>query len=145
MTLDEHVKSNIFILAAFLKEIRERRGLSQNKVSQQIPITHSYVSRIESAERSPSIRVVHKWLDVCNASSDERARAMELCGAVVPNLPVWIKQLADLYGDADLADRVVADQYVMQAVAFLQTQRMVMTRRKETSRPFSVQMREKTR
>jgi len=43
-----------------IKELREKKGLSQSDLARKVDISTSYLSRIESAECNPSFRIMSK-------------------------------------------------------------------------------------
>jgi len=43
-----------------VKELREKKGLSQSDLARKVDISTSYLSRIESAECNPSFQIMSK-------------------------------------------------------------------------------------
>ena len=58
-----------------LKELREERSLSMYRLSQLSGVTQSYISRIESGDRMPTVDVLEKLCAGLNISIPEFFRA----------------------------------------------------------------------
>lgn len=78
-------------VAAQLREVRLSAGLSQHAMAARLGITPGHVSRIESAQRSPSIELVHRWyrecgyeLDAVSVGTAEQAQSLALAVAALP-------------------------------------------------------------
>lgn len=52
------------LLAQRLREIRERKGLSQGDISRLMVVRRAYISRVESAEHMPPLRILQRWARV---------------------------------------------------------------------------------
>ncbi|MFC7481493.1 helix-turn-helix domain-containing protein [Luedemannella flava] len=65
-----------------LRVIRSRAGLSGPQLARLINVNQSTVSRVETAERWPSLADIGAWLDACQASTEDRARVMALAEAI---------------------------------------------------------------
>lgn len=63
-----------------LRRLRERSGLSQEKAATSIRIGDSYLSRIESMKRVPSVTVLDALLELYGASPAERSIALATYG-----------------------------------------------------------------
>jgi len=54
-------------VGAILQLIRVRKGLSQEKLADELNMDRSLVSRIETGKQHPAFETVVKWTDVTNA------------------------------------------------------------------------------
>ena len=54
-----------------LKTARERRGISQKDMAEQIGVAKSTYSLYESGNREPNVQTIKKIADVLNVSADE--------------------------------------------------------------------------
>lgn len=54
-----------------LRIARERRGLTQKEMSEQIGVAKSTYSLYESGNREPNVQTIKKIADVLNVSADE--------------------------------------------------------------------------
>lgn len=52
------------LLARRLQDIREQKGLSQSDVSSLMAIRRAYISRVEDAKHTPTLRILHRWASV---------------------------------------------------------------------------------
>lgn len=59
-----------------LKELRKARRLSQSALAERAKIHDSYVSQIESGERTPSVPVLHRLLRALDANEQQRSQAL---------------------------------------------------------------------
>lgn len=59
------------MLGARIKELRKRRNLSQNKLSEQISIESNYLSRIEVGASYPSLEVLERIADALRVEMKE--------------------------------------------------------------------------
>ena len=83
-----------------LKELRERRLVSQSKLAKRAGFDHSFVSRIESGSRVPSREAVDRLADALTVLDHDRARLMIAYG-FLPDDPAAVMdaepELARLY------------------------------------------------
>lgn len=54
-------------VGAVLRLVRQRRGMSQEELAEELVVDRSVVSRIESGKQHPPFETVLKWTDVTNA------------------------------------------------------------------------------
>lgn len=54
-----------------LKTLREERGVSQARLARHVSLDHSYLSRLESGQRSPSIETIVRIAKALNLSPQE--------------------------------------------------------------------------
>lgn len=54
-----------------LKEIREKKGITQTELAKQINRKPNFISEIESGKKSMSIDTLLKVIDVLDCSADE--------------------------------------------------------------------------
>lgn len=54
-------------VGAVLRLVRQRRGMSQEELAEELVIDRSVVSRIESGKQHPAFETVLKWTDATNA------------------------------------------------------------------------------
>jgi transcriptional regulator with XRE-family HTH domain len=64
-------------LPARLKWLREKSGLSQEKLAAAIGVSRPFIALLESGSRSPSIEVLGKILDAC--VTDAGVKAVNKC------------------------------------------------------------------
>ena len=62
------------MIIIFIKQMRERRGLSQLEVSKQLNISQSAISQYEKSKREPSIEILIKLADLFGCTIDELVR-----------------------------------------------------------------------
>jgi transcriptional regulator with XRE-family HTH domain len=60
-----------------LREVREQRGLSQDKLALECGLDRTYVSGVERGERNPSLGSIFKLVDELNVSLADLFRRME--------------------------------------------------------------------
>lgn len=68
-------------IAAVLRNLRIRRGLSQGDVAAAIGINNSYMSRIEAGDRRPSPKILKRLSEVFECSYDDLAGAAGIFSA----------------------------------------------------------------
>lgn len=66
--------------AASLRELRERRRLSQSRLAEAAGFDHSYVSRLESGSRMPTRDAVLKLADALQLEDTERDSFLAAAG-----------------------------------------------------------------
>ncbi len=95
-------------LGALLKTLREKRGVSQNKLAEQADFDHSYVSRLESGERMPTREAVHRLADALSLEEPQRDLLLAAAGflprdvsSLISSEPV-IGEILDLLQDSAL-------------------------------------------
>lgn len=64
-----------------LKAARERAGLSQSKLARRAGFDHSYVSKLESADRDPSAESVRRLCDALGLEPEDALRDTMLTAA----------------------------------------------------------------
>jgi transcriptional regulator with XRE-family HTH domain len=69
-------------LGSLLRVMRSRAGLSGPQLARLIGVNQSTVSRVENAERWPSLADVEAWLTACGADETERTRIIALAEAI---------------------------------------------------------------
>lgn len=83
-----------------LKELRERRLVSQSKLAKRAGFDHSFVSRCESGTRTPTRDAVDRFAAALDATPEDRARLMIAYG-FLPDDPTAVMdtepELARLY------------------------------------------------
>jgi transcriptional regulator with XRE-family HTH domain len=80
--VDQRAKGLRRRLGSLLRVIRSRAGLSGPQLARLMGVNQSTVSRVENAERWPSLADVDAWLTACNAGEAERARVIALAEAI---------------------------------------------------------------
>ena len=65
-----------------MRVIRSRAGLSGPQLARLMGVNQSTVSRVENAERWPTLADIEAWLTACQAEDDDRARVMALAEAI---------------------------------------------------------------
>jgi transcriptional regulator with XRE-family HTH domain len=80
--VDQRAKGLRRRLGGLLRVIRSRAGLSGPQLAALIGVNQSTISRIENAERRPSLADVEAWLTACRADEAERAQVMALAEAI---------------------------------------------------------------
>jgi transcriptional regulator with XRE-family HTH domain len=80
--VDQRAKALRRRLGSLLRVIRSRAGLSGPQLAGRMGVNQSTVSRIENAERWPSLADVEAWLEACGAEEVERARVVALAEAI---------------------------------------------------------------
>jgi transcriptional regulator with XRE-family HTH domain len=60
-------------LPARLKWLREKTGMSQEKLATSIGVSRPFIALLESGSRSPSIEVLGKILDACVSEAGVKA------------------------------------------------------------------------
>lgn len=58
---------NTILLSHALKDLREKSGLSQNKLAKLAGFSPTYPHLIERGEREPSLTILHAWAEACDA------------------------------------------------------------------------------
>jgi len=56
----------IDLFPARMKAMREKAGLSQQKLAEKVGISRAFVALIESGKRLPSLQVVGRLMDACS-------------------------------------------------------------------------------
>lgn len=59
------------MLKLYIREIREKKGLSQNKLSQLSGVSSSHIGYLENGEREPTISVLCKIAKALNVDIKE--------------------------------------------------------------------------
>jgi transcriptional regulator with XRE-family HTH domain len=80
--VDQRAKGLRRRLGGLLRVIRSREGLSGPQLAVLMSVNQSTISRVENAERRPSLADVEAWLDACHADEAERAQVMALAEAI---------------------------------------------------------------
>jgi transcriptional regulator with XRE-family HTH domain len=80
--VDQRTKSLRRRLGSLLRVIRSRAGLSGPQLARLMGVNQSTVSRVENAERWPSLADVDLWLTSCGADEADRARVLALAEAI---------------------------------------------------------------
>lgn len=80
--MDQRAKGLRRRLGSLLRVIRSRAGLSGPQLARLMGVNQSTVSRVENAERWPSLADIEAWLTACNAEEAERARVIALAEAI---------------------------------------------------------------
>ncbi len=80
--MDQRAKGLRRRLGSLLRVIRSRAGLSGPQLARLMGVNQSTVSRVENAERWPSLQDIEGWLTACGADEAERARVMALAEAI---------------------------------------------------------------
>jgi transcriptional regulator with XRE-family HTH domain len=71
-------------LGRLLSTLRLRRNISQGALARTAGVDHSYISRLESGERSaPPLRTLAKLADALNLSPEERIALIEAGGFLI--------------------------------------------------------------
>jgi transcriptional regulator with XRE-family HTH domain len=76
-------------LAAALKQLRARAGLSASDLGRVLGWTQTRVSRAENASRRVSVAEATAWADATNATPDLRAEVLELAEAAARDVRSW--------------------------------------------------------
>jgi len=66
LPLGGYMKATKKLLGARIKELRKKKGLSQEQLSEQIEIDSKHLSRIEVGKSYPSIQTLEKIANVLN-------------------------------------------------------------------------------
>jgi transcriptional regulator with XRE-family HTH domain len=61
----------LYVFAANLRRIRQRRGLSQERLAHAADLNTTHVAKIERGERQPGVRTVSKLAIALEVSADE--------------------------------------------------------------------------
>jgi transcriptional regulator with XRE-family HTH domain len=61
----------LYVFAANLRRIRQRRGLSQERLAHAADLNMTHVAKIERCEREPGVRTVAKLAIALEVSADE--------------------------------------------------------------------------
>jgi transcriptional regulator with XRE-family HTH domain len=80
--VDQRAKGLRRRLGSLLRVIRSRAGLSGPQLARLMGVNQSTVSRIENAERWPSLQDVEAWLSASGADEAERTRVVALAEAI---------------------------------------------------------------
>jgi len=80
--VDQRAKALRRRLGSLLRVIRSRAGLSGPQLARLVGVNQSTVSRVENAERWPSLADIEAWLTACNADETDRARVLALAEAI---------------------------------------------------------------
>lgn len=64
-------------LGLVLRELRERRGLSQEALGFKARLHRNYVGGVERGERNPSFESLVRWLDCVGVSWKDFGEALE--------------------------------------------------------------------
>lgn len=80
--MDQRAKGLRRRLGSLLRVIRSRAGLSGPQLARLMGVNQSTVSRVENAERWPSLADIDAWLTACQADETERARVIALAEAI---------------------------------------------------------------
>ena len=97
-----------------IKEKRTEKGLTQEKLSEQIGVGPSHMSHIESGNTVPSFEVFVAILNALDCSADEL-----LCRETAAAKPILHSWLSELVADCDntetkiLSDIVVAAKHTL--------------------------------
>lgn len=59
------------MLKLYIREIREKKGLSQNKLSKLSGVSSSHIGYLENGEREPTISVLYKIAKALNVDIKE--------------------------------------------------------------------------
>lgn len=59
-----------------VREIRQRRGLSQDDLAAMTGLEHSYISYIESGKRNPTLKTLHRIADALKVQLSELLRGV---------------------------------------------------------------------
>jgi transcriptional regulator with XRE-family HTH domain len=76
-------------LSSELRILRDSSGMSGRELAQQIGISQSKVSRIESGATIPTLPQVTAWADAVGASSETRERLVAMTEAVFTEVNSW--------------------------------------------------------
>lgn len=76
-------------LAAALKQLRARSGLSTNELGRVLGWTQTRVSRAENATRRVSVAEATAWADATNATPGLRTEVLELAEAAARDVRSW--------------------------------------------------------
>ncbi len=60
-----------------IKELRSRRGFSQEELAARLDISPSYISRMESDLKKPSLDMIFRLAGALNIKPDELIKGME--------------------------------------------------------------------
>jgi transcriptional regulator with XRE-family HTH domain len=69
-----------------IKAVRERQGVSQEKLAERAEIDRTYVSMIERGKRQPTLEVANRIADALSMRLSEIIRRAEKIGARKDNL-----------------------------------------------------------
>lgn len=76
--------SKVWPFGNVLKELREAKGLSINRLATRCGLTPGYVSRLESGQRHPSYDTVARLVNVLEAQGEDRSRLYAAAGYLPP-------------------------------------------------------------
>lgn len=54
------------MIRIWLKELRERKGLNQQQLAENVGVSREYITMIESGQRNPSVNLAKKIADFFN-------------------------------------------------------------------------------
>lgn len=57
-----------------LRTLRERNGITQRQLAEQLGFTNAYVSYLESGRKKPNVELVLKIADIFQVTTDELVR-----------------------------------------------------------------------
>lgn len=80
--MDQRAKGLRRRLGSLLRVIRSRAGLSGPQLARLLGVNQSTVSRVENAERWPSLADIEAWLTACRADEADRVRVLALAEAI---------------------------------------------------------------
>lgn len=115
--------------APLLRELRDRRRLSQSRLAEAAGFDHSYVSRLESGNRMPTRDAVLKLADAMALGDGERDALLAAAGfmpgrieSLFANEPV-LSEVLGLLQDSAVPDEVRDDVRRMISLLVRQAQR----------------------
>ncbi|HMM40627.1 MAG TPA: helix-turn-helix domain-containing protein [Thermomicrobiales bacterium] len=115
--------------APLLRELRDRRRLSQSRLAEAAGFDHSYVSRLESGNRMPTRDAVQKLADAMALGDGERDALLAAAGfmpgrieSLFANEPV-LSEVLGLLQDGTVPDEVRDDVRRMILLLVRQAQR----------------------
>jgi transcriptional regulator with XRE-family HTH domain len=114
-------------LATELRRLRDLAGISGRALAQEIQISQSKVSRIESGATIPSLPEVERWAEAVNASPETQERLVDLTQAAVYEVHTWRTalrkrpHLQDTFQENEASVRRVRNFQCMVVPGLLQT------------------------
>ncbi len=65
------LRNKFYLLGRRIQSIRQKRGLTQERLAEELDITLSYLGAVEAGIKSPSLKMVFKIADKLNVKPEE--------------------------------------------------------------------------
>lgn len=104
---DENTRATTAGFGVALKNLREDRRLSQEKIGRLAGLNRSFVSRLESGDRTPNLRTVERLADALDITAVERCRLIIAAGFVPTEFPAFALRLGTAFLSPERDDLLV--------------------------------------